>query len=147
MKYEINKNTLALVPINKNKTIAYEEENYYIINSKVSEIMDDNCKYFGSSYNGRLNGTYSLVGFSYKAPIVLSEEDTVIFFPTSSPRLNDCSWINLNNIKNIINNEDKSTIEFINQEKISFDISYYIMRNQYFKSLSLKNALKNRKIQ
>ena len=92
-KYKINDNTLALIPLNKHKTVAYEDHNYYIIDDKVSSVLNENCEYYGSSVSGRLKGSYSLMGFSYKTPIVVSEQDNMIFFPTSSPRLNDCSWI------------------------------------------------------
>ena len=33
-KYKINDNTLALIPLNKHKTVAYEDHNYYIIDDK-----------------------------------------------------------------------------------------------------------------
>lgn len=144
-KYKINDNTLALIPLNKHKTVAYEDHNYYIIDDKVSSVLNENCEYYGSDINGRLKGSYSLMGFSYKAPIVVSEQSNMIFFPTSSPRLNDCSWINVGNILSIEKKEKKTIIKFTNGEEIELDASYNIIRNQYFKSLQLNSALKNRK--
>ena len=144
-KYKINDNTLALIPLNKHKTVAYEDHNYYIIDDKVSSVLNENCEYYGSSVSGRLKGSYSLMGFSYKTPIVVSEQDNMIFFPTSSPRLNDCSWINVNNIRSIDKNDKKTTIIFTNGEEIEIEASYNIIKNQYFKSLQLNSALKNRK--
>ena len=144
-KYRIKDNTLALVPFNKNKTIAYEDHNYYIIDDRVANVINDNCEYYGSSIDGRLKGTYSLVGFSYKAPIVMSEDNKMIFFPTCSPRLKDCAWINLKNILDISKLNDKTVIKFLNHEEINIDFSFNIIKNQYYKSLLLNNALKNRK--
>lgn len=144
-KYKINDNTLALIPLNKHKTVAYEDHNYYIIDDKVSSVLNENCEYYGSDISGRLKGSYSLMGFSYKAPIVVSEQSNMIFFPTSSPRLNDCSWINVGNILSIEKKEKKTIIKFTNGEEIELDASYNIIRNQYFKSLQLNSALKNRK--
>ena len=86
-----------------------------------------------------------MLGFGYKAPIVMSEQDNMIFFPTCSPRLKECSWINLGNIKKIVPDDEKTTIQFLNDEQINIDATYNVIRNQYFKSLSLDNALKNRK--
>ena len=60
-------------------------------------------------------------------------------------RLKECSWINLGNIKKIVPDDEKTTIQFLNDEQINVDATYNIIRNQYFKSLSLDNALKNRK--
>lgn len=144
-EYEITSETLALIPINKKTTLAYENHDCYIIEDSIGKIMDQNCKYYGSSIDGRIKGTYSLTGYNYKAPIILSENQNIIFFPTSSPRLKDCAWICVNNIKNITSKESKCLVEFLNQETLEFDTSYNIIKNQYLKSLSLENAFKNRK--
>ena len=143
--YEINKNTLALIPIGKKKTVIYEDHECYIVDEKILKIMDSNCKYFGSSISGRIQGTYSLTGFNYKAPIIVEEDKSIIFFPTCSPRLKDCAWINVNNIKKVHSKSEKSIIEFLNNECIEIDTSYRIIQNQYLKSLSLETAFKNRK--
>lgn len=144
--YKINENTLALVPLNKKKTVVYEKDDYFILNDSVSAVINDNCEYYGSSLEGRLKGTYSLLGFNYKAPIVMSENNDTIFFPTCSPRLTECSWINSNNISNIYpTSNDKTTILFNNKETINLDTSYNIIKNQYYKSLSLNNAVNLRK--
>ena len=143
--YTINKNTLALVPLGKKKTIIYENHDCYVIEQKISKIMDKNCEYNGSSLNGRLKGTYSLTGFNYKAPLIIAEDKNLIFFPTWSPRLKDCAWINVNNINRIFSRNEKCLIEFFNEECLEFDTSYRIINNQYLKSLSLEKAFKNRK--
>lgn len=143
--YIINGNTLAIVPLSKKKCVIYEDHNYYIINERASKVMDENCKFNGSTINGRIEGTKAMTGISYKAPIIINETNDTIFFPTSSPRLQDCSWINVNNIINIYPKEEKCLIEFQNKELIEVNTSYHIIKNQYFKSLSLEKALKNRK--
>lgn len=143
--YQINEETLALVPMGKKQTIVYEKKDCYIINEKVSKIMETNCKYYGSSIEGRIKGTYSLTGYTYKAPIILREDKNLILFPTSSPRLKDCSWISLHNIKSVKKINSKSTIEFLNNESLEINTSFNILNNQYLRSLSLENAFKNRK--
>ena len=143
--YKITENTLAIVPLSKKKTVVYENHDYFILDKNVSSVINENCEYYGSSIDGRLKGTYAMLGFGYKAPIVMSEQDNMIFFPTSSPRLNDCSWINVNNIRSIDKNDKKTTIIFTNGEEIEIEASYNIIKNQYFKSLQLNSALKNRK--
>lgn len=143
--YKITENTLAIVPLSKRKTVIYENHDYFILDKNVSSVINENCEYYGSSIDGRLKGTYAMLGFGYKAPIVMSEQDNMIFFPTCSPRLKECSLINLGNIKKIVPDDEKTTIKFLNDEEINIDATYNIIRNQYFKSLSLDNALKNRK--
>lgn len=144
--YKINENTLAVVPFCKSKTVVYEKHNYFILDTCVSNVINDNCEYYGSSLEGRLKGTYSMLGFNYKAPIVMSEKNDTIFFPTCSPRLKECSWINANNVCNIYpTSNDKTIILFKNNEKIHLDTSFNIIKNQYYKSLSLNNAVLMRK--
>ena len=100
--YEINNSTLALIALD-NKTKVIEEEREFFIDKTPSNILEESCEYFGSSYLGRKIGTKNLIGITHKSPIIIEESREIIFFPTSSPRLNNCSWISLNNIKNFIN--------------------------------------------
>ena len=139
-KYEINNSTLAIIPISKNCSKVIEEDNNYIINNSTTEIIDHSCKYFGSSYNGRCEGTKNLVGFNYKTPIVIEESKEIIFFPTSSPRFDNCSWISLNNIEKYKKNEKKSSIFFKNGIVVDFEISYSSLENQILRATKWKYA-------
>ena len=107
--------------------------------------MDTNCQYYGSSLAGRTKGTYNMTGLNYKAPIIISEQEPTIFFPTCSPRLKECAWINLENIEKISKLDDKCQIDFLNNEKLEVDFTYRVINNQYLRSLSLRNTYKNRK--
>ena len=143
--YLINDDTLALFPLGKRKTVVYENDDCYIIDQKISKIMDDNCRYNGSSMEGRIKGTYDICGFNYKAPIIVSENQPTIFFPTCSPRLKECAWINSSNVNRIINQDEKCRIFFLNDESLEINATYRIIKNQYLKSLALKTSFKNRK--
>lgn len=96
--YEINGNTLAIIPLTKNTSKVIEAEQEIIVEKGSTEIIDESCRYFGSSYNGRFEGTKEILGVSYKSPIIVEESREIIFFPTTSPRISDCHWISLNNI-------------------------------------------------
>ena len=47
--YEINEDTIALVPYN-NMTKVYEKEGSFLVNKDTNKIIEDSCEYFGSSY-------------------------------------------------------------------------------------------------
>ena len=98
-EYEINNSTLAIISIDESHCKILEEEEEYIVNKPSYEVIDDSCKYFGSSYKGRYEGTKSLIGMNYKLPIIIEESENIIFFPTKSSLLDDCCWINYNYIK------------------------------------------------
>ena len=82
-EYEINASTLAIIPIDDKTSRVYEEEGEYIINKNSNKLIDYNCKFYGSSYRGRCEGTKYLTGIKSKFPIIIEESRNIIFFPTS----------------------------------------------------------------
>lgn len=147
MDYEINTATLAIVPLDENTSKVYEEEEEYIINKSSNAIIKDNCEFYGSSYEGRCIGTKALTGIKTKYPIIIEESRNIIFFPTTSTRTHQSSWIALNKIKSYSKKRDKSKVEFKNDTKVDFDISYYSLDNQVCRATMLKSKLYDRKLE
>ena len=133
--YNVSKDTLALLPIGKKKTIVYESHDCYMIEEKATKLMESSCRLNGSTIQGRTKGTEVLTGYSYKAPIMVKEEENLIFFPTCSPRLKECAWINSTNISSIHKKNDKCVVEFLNNE-----VRYNALK---IKDNSLANKLLN----
>ena len=96
--YEINSSTLLLFAVNERKTIIYDKDSETCINKRSSKIVDESCRFFGSSLIGRQEGTKDMIGTTIKVPIIIEESKNVIFFPTGSPRNLLCSWISYNNL-------------------------------------------------
>ena len=145
--YEINSKTMAIVPISKNITQVIEEEGEFFINKSPFEIVDHSCKYFGSSYEGRCIGTKALTGIKTKYPIIIEESRSIIFFPTSSTRTKQSTWIALNKIYKYDKIKEKSQILFKNEGKLDLDISYYSLENQIIRATMLKSKLYERKLE
>ncbi len=145
--YEINEDTLAIIPKNINKTIIYERYRNYIINQEVDKIMEDSCRYYGSSLKGRQIGSTSLIDITHKVPIIIEETNNLIFFPTSSPRLNTCSWISLNNIEKYEKDNKGCKIYFKDGKTVVLPVSYSIINNQILRSSRLQMMLDKRKEQ
>lgn len=146
MTYEINKETCAIIYKENNQTMIIEEETELYLKEKPLKIIDNSCKYYGSSYLGRYEGSKYILGLSYKSPIIIEENNSVIFFPTNSPRKENCHWISLNNIKDYKKIDTKQTlITFINNKKIVIDVSYNIIENQIFRATRLEAILRKRK--
>jgi competence protein ComK len=144
-QYEINRETIAIVPINPTLSKVIEENDSFLVNKNTTDIIDDSCKYFGSSYSGRHEGTKKLIGINYKSPIIVEESKEIIFFPTSSPRFEDCYWISLDKIKKHIKSDRGSIIEFVNGEKIEINISSMSLENQILRATKLGSVLRKRK--
>ncbi len=143
--YEMNFDTLAIIPLNSTETKIIEKEGEYIVNISSMKIIDDGCRFFGSSYIGRSEGTKSMIGINYKAPIIIEETTPIIFFPTLSPRLEACSWISFRDVDKCIKKENKSIIIFKNGREIELNLSYKILQNQILRASYLNSTLLSRK--
>lgn len=146
MNYEINNETLAIIPLDEHKSKVIEVNDEYVIPNSVSNIMENSCNYFGSSLKGRLEGTKSMLGSIYKAPIVVEESRNIIFFPTMSPELLSNSWISLNHILKYEKSMLGTVIYFPNNKKINVNVPYLSIENQILRSSRLESIYKKRKI-
>lgn len=146
-EYEINNSTLAIIPIDENTSHIYEEEAEYIINKNSNKLIDYNCKFYGSSYKGRCEGTKHLTGIKSKFPVIIEESRNIIFFPTSSYRSNENSWLALNKIKQYKANSCGTKIVFNNEKEIEFPISFYSLDNQFSRAIRLQAKLYEMKVQ
>lgn len=144
-EYEINEKTLAIVPLSNLKTKIFEDTDVFTINIPAIKIMEDSCQFFGSSLLGRQKGTTRLIGVSHKAPIIIEESKEIIFFPTSSPRKNMCSWISLKNIDRYYTKNKSVCIKFKNNIQLELNISYGIVDNQILRATRLESVLRSRK--
>ena len=145
MDYEINFNTEAIISLGENKSKVIEEDEEYFIDNNSLNILEHSCEYFGSSYQGRKDGTKELLGITHKSPIIVEESNKVIFFPTTSPDNLDCTWINLEKIEKYCKiGKNKSAIIFKNGKMIEFDISYGSLSNQILRATRLKYVLEER---
>lgn len=146
MKYEFNKGTLAIVPNESESSLVYEDDDRYIIHAKPFNIMDDSCKYFGSSYIGRKEGAKNILGAEYKVPIIVEETSNLIAFPTTSPFADDCVWISLNRVKRILKiDANNSKIIFDNDKELVVPCSFRTLENQLSRASRLDLVLRNRK--
>ncbi len=142
--YEINRQTLAVLSYGKERSKIIEENDEFIINLPVSKIIDNSCRFFGSSYEGRVNGTKNILGVSHKAPIIIEESMKIIFFPTTSPRLESCSWISLNNISEYYKLYGDTIVKFNCGKKVKLELSYGIIDNQVLRATRLESLLSKR---
>lgn len=145
-KYEFSKGTLAVVPNDENSSLVYEDEDRYIIHETPFKIMEDSCKYFGSSYEGRKIGSKEILGAEYKVPIIVEDSNNLIAFPTTSPYSKDCAWISLKRVNNIYKIDHNNTkILFDNNKEIIVPCSFRSIENQLSRASRLDLVLRNRK--
>ena len=142
-KYEINKNTLAIVGINDFKSMVIESDNNYVIEDNSYQVMEDSCNYFGSTFKGRVEGTKKMLDISYKVPIIIEESNELIFFPLSeidNSKLPESSKIK--NIEDFENYEEKLYKELTFNKKVPV-LSKPKTMDEIFKELNELVGLKN----
>lgn len=147
-EYEINSDTLAVIGLSDTRSKVLEGKYEYIIEKPAYEIMDDSCRYFGSSYQGRLDGAKNILDCRYKLPIIVEESNQIIFFPIESPLLPKCCWLSLHNYRNHrVNNEKRQTeIVFKNGRVLQTKISSTSINNQILRASRLESIINSRKI-
>lgn len=144
MNYEINEGTLAILAKNK-KSLILEDDKKYVVDSLPFEVVDHSCKYFGSSYEGRKEGTKEILHINYKVPIIVDNSRNLIFFPTNSPISDDCSWLSLKSIKSIKEGDFNTTdVIFNNGVSINIPVSKRTMDNQILRASRLDLIMRNR---
>lgn len=137
MDYEITFDTQVILPVENNSSRIIENNESYVINVPPMQVLEHSCEYFGSSFNGRKEGTKKLLGITHKSPIIVEESRKIIFFPTTSPDRIDCVWINLEKVNKYYKSSSKKSI-------IEFDVSIGSLTNQIMRASRLKYILEER---
>lgn len=146
MKYEISNGTLAIVPEENEKSLIYEDDEKYVVDEIPFKIMEDSCKYFGSSYNGRKESARDILGAEYKVPIIVEDSENLIVFPTTSPAAADCVWVSLKRMKKFEKVDGFNTkIIFDNNKEIIVPCSYRTIENQVSRASRLDFVMRMRK--
>lgn len=108
--------------------------------------MEESCKYFGSTYDGRKNSARDILGAEYKVPIIVEDSDNLIVFPTTSPQSDECIWISLRRVKKFEKIDGTNTrIIFDNNKEIIVPCSYRSIENQVSRASRLDLIMRSRK--
>ncbi len=144
-KYEVNKETLAVIGLEEGKTKIIEYDMEKILDEKSYQVMDYSCGYFGSSYQGRVDGSKSILGSNYKVPVIVEESSEMIFFPTTSPSSTECTWISLNAVEKIFDEDNTTKVILKNDIILETNVSKSSLENQLLRATRLKYLLNMRK--
>ena len=144
--YEINVETLLIVPFGKGKSKVYEYDSEFVVNMSPLAIIKNSCLYFGSSYEGRKEAIKSIIGVDMKVPIVIEDGKNIIFFPTSSCINRSSIWISYQNLLKYSKVDEFSTVlYFRSNNSIKVDTKYNLIDNQIIRCIKLDTLLTKRK--
>jgi competence protein ComK len=147
-EYEVNPYTMAILPIpygRKIFSIIIEMEDEFLVKMKPMEIVDRSCRYFGSSYKGRKEGTRELMGITHKPPIIVEPSHQIFLFPTVSPSSLECAWLSHSHIiSHSASGNGTTKVIFQNNKSIRLDISKGSFENQFFHTAQLRTIISSR---
>lgn len=144
--YVMNRFTMAILPTdNKYCSEIFEYEQEIFVEKRTLEVIDQSCRYFGSSYGGRKDGTKDLMGITHKPPIVIDPANAIYFFPTTSSTRSHCAWISHSYVKDYSGTkEDNTHITFTNDKQITLPVSVGSFENQLFRTAQLRTIISSR---
>ncbi|RFU62142.1 competence protein ComK [Peribacillus glennii] len=144
-EYEITPYTLMVMPTTYGSKIyshIIELDDEYISPFRPIDIIKKSCHYFGTSYEGRKEGTRQLIGITHKAPIAINPTSSMFFFPTTSPMRPQCIWVSLEHIDSYSRIDlSHTSVTFKNNQQAELPISTSSFENQYMRTVFLKDKL------
>ena len=133
-EYEINPYTMAILPKEYGSKLyseILEVEDQYLSPFKPLTLIKTSCQFFGSSFNGRREGTKYLIGVTHKAPIIIDSHTSIFALPTTSPINPECIWLFSNHVEKISkHNQFSTTVHFRNGQNLIVPISHSSLFNQ-----------------
>ncbi|WP_376700388.1 competence protein ComK [Paenilisteria rocourtiae] len=132
--YEVNPHTMIILPLKTKSGVqseVFELNDHRISSFTPLFLIKTSCQYFGSSYEGRREGTRFLTGVTHKPPIMIDPVSFTYAFPTTSAGRDDCIWIFPQHISEYYDsNYNCTTIRFNNKQKIKISVSFATFNNQ-----------------
>ena len=143
--YEIDLSTLMLIGLDDESTKIITSEDEFTIQENSKKIVDNSCKFFGSSMLERIKTTNRLINISSKTPVVIEESRNIIFFPLKSTRDKCNIWISFNNLDKYEKKDNETIFYFKGGKIVNLTFSYYIVDNQITRSLMLDYEINKRR--
>lgn len=144
MEYVINDRLLCFTQdINdKNSILVVEKNRKMTLKGNSFRFLKKCCYCYGHSYNIQRQFIIDHFNYYIKTPIILSEYNKIILFPTASPESNDCIWIAYNNIDRYVEVDKKYTeIYFKGGKILKIKASYTTIDNQITKCIKIEKKL------
>lgn len=147
-EYEINPFTMIILPEeygSRTYTRVIELEEEYLSPFRPIDIVKKSCSYFGSSYEGRREGTKQLTGITHKIPIIIDPISSIYFMPTSSPTKPNCIWVSQEHVLYHRRVDAQSTkVTFRNRKSIILPVSHHSFENQLLRTSLLRTKFMQR---
>lgn len=144
--YEINMETLVILPFNNGKSKVYEYDGEHIVDCVPTSIIEYSCLFFGASLEGRRAAVKEMLGIDMKVPILIEDSKNIIFFPISNCVHRNSIWISYQNLVKYSKLDELSTVlYFHNNKQLVVDAKYNLIDNQVIRCAKLDTMLNKRR--
>jgi competence protein ComK len=139
---------MAILPVEKDgkvyaKVLEIKGELYVDLTPLM--ILESSCNYYGSSFEGRKQGTKGVSGITHKPPIAIDPMSDLYFFPTTSPKRIECIWVSLHHVLDSKPTSIANTlVTFTNKDEMEFPISPSSFETQMYRTSYLRTKLLQR---
>ena len=141
MRYAINKNTCVIKTEDKNNTKIIEKGKVLNRKEEPLTIINDSCSYYRYSLSYRLEESKNVFKGSYKSPIIIDEENKIIFFPIKSITSKINTWISYNNLITFIRKKQNTILIFNDGTSFIVPVNYSIISSQISKCFILEKLI------
>ena len=104
-------------------------------------LLKKSCRWYGNSYNIHRQFVIDKFNFYIKTPIIVSKDDRMIFFPTTSPSSKECIWVSYNNVDRYVKEEDYTKIYFKGGKILNISAKYSTIDNQITRCIKIEKFI------
>ena len=131
-----------------NGTLIVEKNKKFNVEMECFKLLKKSCRWYGNSYNIQRDFIIDKFNYYIKTPIVMSNSDKLLFFPTTTPSSKECIWVCYNNVDRYVktDNKDYTIIYFKGGKVLNIKASYTTMDNQITRCIRIEKYLADRTI-
>lgn len=123
------------------KVLIVEKNKKFNIDADCFKFIKKCCMVYGHSYTMQRQFVIDIFNYYIKTPIIVSDYNMIIFFPTAAPNSKKCIWISYNNIDRYVKEKDYTKIFFKGGKVINISTSFSTIDSQITKCIKIEKYL------
>ena len=147
-EYIINNNVLCFTQDidNEKEVLIIEKDKKFNISTDCFKFLKKCCLLYGHSYNTQRQLVIDTFNYYIKTPIIVSNCNNIIFFPTTAPKSKECIWISYNNIDRYVKENNYTKIYFKGGKILNISVPYSTVDNQITKCIKIEKYFNNKTV-
>ena len=123
------------------KILIVEKNRRISIKMNCLKFLKNCCKMYGYTYDIQRQFIIDKFNYYIKTPIIVSQYDKLIFFPTTSPTSKNCIWISYNNVDRYVKENNYTKIYFKGGKILSISASFTTIDSQITRCIKIEKFI------